>query len=155
MDNLPPTPRFTLLGNWSLVKSCVSLKTATGAAWGTSQNTDIAAVYFTGDCERRAVTGTATNGTKQDFHLQLGFGECKVGVSGFTNRNLHASAKPITALIPVRSKFTKTHARRLLTNQYLCSVTDKRHNKCPALKVGGSGFECNKGFPHKVVPQPY
>lgn len=41
MHNLPPAPRFTLLGNWSLLKSCVSLKTATGAAWGTSENSDI------------------------------------------------------------------------------------------------------------------
>lgn len=137
--NLPPTPRFTLLGNWSLVKSCVSLKTATGAAWGTSQNTDMAAVNLPGDCgdneRRQAVTGT-----KQDFHLQLGFGDCEVGVSGFTNRNLHASAKPIPALIPVRSKFKKTHAQELVTNEDLCSMTDKCHNKCPALKEGGSGF---------------
>lgn len=27
------------------------------------------------------------SGMMEDFHLQLGFGHCKVGVSGFTNRN--------------------------------------------------------------------
>lgn len=42
-ESLPPTPRLTFWGNWSLLKSWVSLKTATGVAWGTSENTDMAA----------------------------------------------------------------------------------------------------------------
>lgn len=46
----PPTPRFTFWGNWSLVKSCVSLKTATGAAWGTSLNTDMMLLLLLGLC---------------------------------------------------------------------------------------------------------
>lgn len=45
---LPPTPRLTFRGHWSLLKSWVSLNTATGVAWGTSQNTDMAAGAGTG-----------------------------------------------------------------------------------------------------------
>lgn len=98
------------MGNWSLVKSCVSLKTATGAACGTSENTDIAAVYFTVVCSVAGLSQTvagAADGMREDFHLQLAIGDCEVGVSGSTNRNLDGTAKPIPGQVKVQENMHK------------------------------------------------
>lgn len=74
--DLPPTPRLTLVGNGSLLKSCVNLNTATGGDSGTSLNTDMVKLCLVlVETEVTKRDSEPTQLTKEDFALDLGIGK--------------------------------------------------------------------------------
>lgn len=107
----PPTPRFTLLGHWSLLKSCVSLKTATGAACGTSANTDMAVVKEKSRGEENRYQCQLTEWQDDFPPSNIIWGPHKMGVSRWTNWNVKLSDGPIAAAIQVRWKSKATRAQ--------------------------------------------